>query len=240
MEGAELRAAREAAGFSLQEVSAHTRIPVKHLEALENGELHKLPAGPYRNGYARQYRLFLGMPRQVGPVTPNPIPAARPVAPRARRPEPEEEEEIPFYQRPLSKGARQALRGVALGALVVVTLVLVVKVVEEAAGPSEQVIGEAPDQVVEVRPTERVRLQVVADDRLLFDGTVEPGPGGTSADGRSMTCKGGCTFSAHDQLEIAVSNLSLVNLSYNGRNLKPLGAQSRSRRLVFVDDVSEP
>ena len=107
-------------------------------------------------------------------------------------------------------------------------------------GPGEPVLGIDPGQKVEVRPTEKLRMQVVADDRLIFDGTIEPGPGGTSEDGRSMTCKGACNFSAHDRLEIAVSNLSLVTFAYNGRMLKPLGAQSRSRRLVFVDDTTEP
>ncbi len=237
MEGAELKAAREAAGLSLEEVSRRTRIPARHLDALERGELHKLPPGPYRSGYSRQYRMFLGLPRwQSSPSVPSgrtPV-RAPPVASPSRR-EPEEARKGPE----LPPSLRPVLRGVALGALVLVSLVLLVKVGEEIAGPADDSLGEAPDQILELRPTDKVRVQVVADGQVSFEGVLDPSAKAAN-DARSQSCRPGCRFTAHDRLEVAIANLSLVTLTYNGRQLKPLGAQSRSRRLVFIDDSAEP
>lgn len=239
MEGAELKAAREAAGLSLEEVSRRTRIPSRHLDALERGELHKLPPGPYRSGYARQYRMFLGLPRwQEGggaaPTARAPERRAPPPSPRSRD---EGDESIKIPELPPS--LRPVLRGVAVGALVLVSLVLLVKVGEEIAGPTDSALGESPDQVVELRPTDRVRVQVVADGQVSFEGIIDPSAKAAN-DARTQSCRPGCRFTAHDRLEVAIANLSLVTLTYNGRQLKPLGAQSRSRRLVFIDDSAEP
>ncbi len=245
MEGAELKAAREAAGLSLEEVSRRTRIPSRHLDALERGELHKLPAGPYRSGYARQYRMFLGLPRwQEGGSGSSPAgrsPERR--APERRGPPPstrsrdDSDDAIKIPELPAS--LRPVLRGVAVGALVLVSLVLLVKVGEEIAGPTDATLGEVPDQVVELRPTDRVRVQVVADGQVSFEGIIDPSAKAAN-DARTQSCRPGCRFTAHDRLEVAIANLSLVTLTYNGRQLKPLGAQSRSRRLVFIDDSAEP
>ena len=244
MEGAELKAAREAAGLSLEEVSRRTRIPARHLDALERGELHKLPPGPYRSGYARQYRIFLGLPRwQEGGGPGSPASTRRPSEPRSSASPParrgtEEPRGIPELPE-LPPSLRPVLRGVALGALVLVSLVLLVKVGEEIAGPTDDTLGEAPDQIVELRPTDKVRVQVVADGQVSFEGILDPSAKAAN-DARSQSCRPGCRFTAHDRLEVAIANLSLVTLTYNGRQLKPLGAQSRSRRLVFIDDSAEP
>jgi transcriptional regulator with XRE-family HTH domain len=213
MEGAELKAAREAAGLSLEEVSRRTRIPARHLDALERGELHKLPPGPYRSGYARQYRMFLGLPRwHQDSGAPKPaarVPERRP-APAGNHRRDDAEDSIRMPELPPS--LRPVLRGVAVGALVLVSL---------------------------VRPTDKVRVQVVADGRISFEGILDPSAKAAN-DARSQSCRPGCRFTAHDRLEVAIANLSLVTLTYNGRQLKPLGAQSRSRRLVFIDDSAEP
>jgi cytoskeleton protein RodZ len=240
MEGAELKAAREAAGLSLEEVSRRTRIPARHLDALERGELHKLPPGPYRSGYARQYRMFLGLPRwHQDSGAPKPaarVPERRP-APAGNHRRDDAEDSIRMPELPPS--LRPVLRGVAVGALVLVSLVLLVKVGEEIAGPAGEDLGEVPDQVVELRPTDKVRVQVVADGQISFEGILDPSAKAAN-DARSQSCRPGCRFTAHDRLEVAIANLSLVTLTYNGRQLKPLGAQSRSRRLVFIDDSAEP
>ena len=220
-EGGELRAARERAGWSLEEVSRKTRIPLQHLRALEAGELHRLPSGPYRKGYIRQYRMLLGLSRDRIPHPEETDPAPAP-------------EEVVVDQ--VEASTRQVIRGAVLGGLVLALLVLLGRLGERLT-QQEETIGETPDQVLELRPTDRVRLQVVADDRLIFEGVIEPGS--KEAEGRTRYCQPGCRFSAHDRLEVAVSNLSLVEMFYNGRPLKPLGAQSRARRLVFIDDAAD-
>jgi cytoskeletal protein RodZ len=57
--GEALRAAREAQGFSLQEAEAQTRIRLKFLRALEEGDVDVLPSELHAKGFLRNYALFL-------------------------------------------------------------------------------------------------------------------------------------------------------------------------------------
>lgn len=118
-----------------------------------------------------------------------------------------------------SRGRMFALIGglvtaIALGALVA----------SRAEGEPDAQVGQQPDQTVLVGVAEPVRAQVTADGRNVWSGALTPG-----AQRR---------FEAHDRLEIELATLDGVTLHYNGRVLKPLGGQSHSRRLVFIDDSS--
>ena len=59
--GAQLRAAREIKGLSLEQVAAETRIPQRHLLAMESGDFAKLPGRTYAIGFARTYAKTLGL-----------------------------------------------------------------------------------------------------------------------------------------------------------------------------------
>lgn len=54
-----LRQAREKKGLSIEEVNEETRISVRYLEALENGEYHVLPTATHTRGFLRNYARFL-------------------------------------------------------------------------------------------------------------------------------------------------------------------------------------
>lgn len=56
-----MRAAREAAGLSLQDVATRTRVPLRHLAALEEGEYQALPGTTYCAGFARAYARVVGL-----------------------------------------------------------------------------------------------------------------------------------------------------------------------------------
>jgi hypothetical protein len=57
--GALLRAVRERLGLSFQDVSDHTRISVRYLEALEDEALESLPSATFVRGYVREVaRMF--------------------------------------------------------------------------------------------------------------------------------------------------------------------------------------
>ncbi|MCB9678578.1 MAG: helix-turn-helix domain-containing protein [Alphaproteobacteria bacterium] len=68
--GAKLRAAREARGLSLGDVSAQTRIPEPHLAAIEEDRLDDLPPGPYRSAWLRTYCEIVDVEEPV--VMPSP------------------------------------------------------------------------------------------------------------------------------------------------------------------------
>jgi cytoskeletal protein RodZ len=67
--GDQLKEARVAGGVSLDAVARATRIPLRHLEAIERNDLEGLPRGPFGQGYIRAYAGFLG-------IQPEPILAA--------------------------------------------------------------------------------------------------------------------------------------------------------------------
>lgn len=59
--GDRLRQAREAKKLSLDEVAAKTRIPIRHLQHIENEEWDALPAPTYAIGFARSYANAVGL-----------------------------------------------------------------------------------------------------------------------------------------------------------------------------------
>lgn len=59
--GARLRNAREAKGLELSHISAETRIPVRHLEAIETGAYDSLPSRTYAIGFSRTYAKIIGI-----------------------------------------------------------------------------------------------------------------------------------------------------------------------------------
>ncbi|WP_136163604.1 helix-turn-helix domain-containing protein [Sphingomonas flavalba] len=59
--GARLRAGREAAGLDIADIAARTRIPQRHLEALEDDRLDALPSPTYSIGFARAYARAVGL-----------------------------------------------------------------------------------------------------------------------------------------------------------------------------------
>ena len=63
--GEQLLAAREAAGISLEDIAAQTRIPTRHLQSIEASEWDKLPAPTYTMGFAKSYATAVGLDRNA-------------------------------------------------------------------------------------------------------------------------------------------------------------------------------
>jgi cytoskeleton protein RodZ len=57
----QMRAAREKAGLSLVDIAARTRVPLRHLEALERGDYGALPGITYCAGFARAFARAVNM-----------------------------------------------------------------------------------------------------------------------------------------------------------------------------------
>ena len=58
--GERLRVLREAAGMDLNDIGTRTRIPLRHLEAIERGEYSALPSPTYALGFTRSYARAVG------------------------------------------------------------------------------------------------------------------------------------------------------------------------------------
>lgn len=59
--GGTLRAAREAQGLDLTHIAAATRIPLRHLEAIEADDFESLPSRAYAIGFTRTFAKALGL-----------------------------------------------------------------------------------------------------------------------------------------------------------------------------------
>ncbi len=59
--GARLARAREAAGRELNEIAVATRIPLRHLDAIEAGDFDALPSATYAVGFVRAYARSVGL-----------------------------------------------------------------------------------------------------------------------------------------------------------------------------------
>ena len=59
--GNELRKAREQRGLAIESISEATKVPAKHIRALEAGNLAEIPGGVFRRGFVRSYVRALGL-----------------------------------------------------------------------------------------------------------------------------------------------------------------------------------
>jgi len=59
--GQRLAAARQAAGLDIAEIAQHTRVPQRHLKALEADDHDTLPALPYTQGFVRAFAKAVGL-----------------------------------------------------------------------------------------------------------------------------------------------------------------------------------
>jgi len=60
-----LREARERRGLTLHQIASETRIPWRHLDALEHGNLDAVPEGVYRRAEIRAYADAVGLDRSL-------------------------------------------------------------------------------------------------------------------------------------------------------------------------------
>lgn len=56
-----LRRARTEAGLSIEQIAAETRIPIRHLQAIERGDYAALPSRTYAIGFARSFADNVGL-----------------------------------------------------------------------------------------------------------------------------------------------------------------------------------
>jgi len=110
--GEKLRAAREAQGLDLAEIANRTRIPQRHLEAIERGNYTGLPSVTYAMGFAKAYARAVGADE---------VDIARDVRAELGS----FERAAPMAEYPLEDPSRVAPRGLAWAGLFVAVLVLI-------------------------------------------------------------------------------------------------------------------
>ena len=213
----ELRHERERRGWSLEDVASRTRIPQTYLEALEAGNHEVLPPGPFFRGYLRQYLEFLGEDQDE----------------RTEAEQSALDAQIEGTVAAATSAAMASSQHIPLIRLVLTGFVLTIAIVlamqvghrisrNGAVGPDGSPLPAAAPHHLDVYAVEDVHLDVSADGKPTFARVLR---GGTST-----------SFMALDRLELDISDLGRVRLTYNDERVEPLGSLSRERRLVFLHE----
>lgn len=228
--GERLRTARERQGMSLAEIGARTRVPLRHLEAIEASNYGALPSPTYAVGFVRAYARALGEDE---------VALARDVRTEAH----DAPRTTPRYQpyevadptRVPSRGLVVAAAGVALAIAVLAVLWLgsslfrgddtaapaapSVAVAVPAARPSA---APAAAPQVSLTATDEVWLRVYdAADKTLYLGTMKAGERFDVPPGA-------------DDPMINVGRPDKLQVTLNGSVLPPLGDGRRAIKNVRV------
>lgn len=226
MAGEALKAAREAQGLGLEDISARTRIPVRHLGAVENGDYRSLPSPTYAVGFARAYARTVGL---------SDAQIASQVRTEVNRIGPRQPEYTPFEMadpaRVPSRGLAIVAAGLALALLILGGLWFASTRFATGGGgettPSNAVVAAIPAAPtvraaptptggqVSLTATDEVWLRVYdAADKTLFIGNMKAGdrfdvPAGAA------------------DPKINVGRPDKLRVTLNGSNVPPLGDGSR-------------
>lgn len=115
-----LGAKRELNGVSLNDIAERTRIPLRHLEELERGDISHWPAGVYAKSWARAYAVEAGIDPEEAVALVAPVAAVEPTI--------EEIKQVREASERRSERVRQAIESylpVRLAAVAVVIALLV-------------------------------------------------------------------------------------------------------------------
>jgi cytoskeleton protein RodZ len=230
--GERLRAARERHGMSLAEIGARTRVPLRHLEAIEESNYGALPSPTYAVGFVRAYARAVGEDE---------VTLARDVrveAQKAPRATPQYQPyEVADPTRVPSRGLVVAAAGLALAIVVLAALWFasgLLRGADEAPGATSSVAVAVPAAQPSASPTpvgggqvtlvatDEVWLRVYdAANKTLYIGTMKPGERydvPPTADGPMIN------VGRPDKLQVTL----------NGSNLPPLGTGERAIKDVPV------
>ncbi len=229
-----LRAAREAQGLTLVEVAARTRVPLRHLEAIDASDYAALPSPTYAVGFSKAYARAVGAD-EVGIAQ-----LVRSDVAKLGRRTPEYE---PYM---MTDPARVPSRGVAVVALGLALAVLILVGLwygtdwfrggdtGGASGPATvatvpaAVPAAAPKSAapttgqVTLTATDDVWMRVYdADNKTLYLGTMKPGE------------KFDIPADAREPM-INVGRPDKLTVTLNGANVPPLGTGERAIKDVNV------
>lgn len=232
--GAVLLAARTNAGLTLDEVSARTRVPLRHLSAIETGDYAELPSPTYAVGFAKAYARAVGADEVAVAAE-----VRQEVAKIGRRQPEYTPYEIADPARVPSRGVAIVGLGIAIAVLVLVGLWYGSSLFRgNGAGNTAAPGTTAAAPVAAVRPvpmptpvtggqvtltaTDEVWLRVYdAANKTLFQGTMKAGDKFDVPSGA-------------DDPKINVGRPDKLSVTLNGSAIPPLGDGSRPIKDVRV------
>jgi cytoskeletal protein RodZ len=245
--GDRLRALREAQGLSLAEVGQRTRVPLRHLEAIEATDFAALPSPTYAVGFSRAYA------RAVGADEVQVAQAVRAELAKVDRPPEYRPYETADPARVPARGLAIVTLGCALAIVILAGLWFGTDLFRGGGG-SESAVSPGPSSSVAVPPravapapsptpslaegqvrlaagANEVWLRVYdADNKTLYLGTLAPGASfDVPRDARGPKINVG----RPDELQITVNGTAIPRLGDGKRPIKdvPVDAASLAARL---------
>lgn len=183
-----LRAARERLGLSLAEVAARTRVPLRHLEAIEVDDYAGLPSPTYATGFAKAYARVVGADEvAIARRVRGELAGVTRVTPEYQPYEATDPMRLP------SRGVTIVALGLAVGLLILAGLyfgtglfrrglapatpdLAVVQPAADAPPPAPTPSPVAAGGQVYVTATDEVWVRIYdADGKTLHQGTLQPG-----------------------------------------------------------------
>jgi cytoskeletal protein RodZ len=231
-----LRTAREAQGLSLADVAARTRVPIRHLQAIDVSDYAGLPSPTYAVGFGKAYARAIGADEvHIAQLV------RADVAKLGRRTPEYEPYTMTDPARVPSRGVAVVALGLALAVLILVglwygtdwfrardtggasgpatvaTVPAAVPVATPAPGPATPTGGQ-----VTLAATDEVWIRVYdADNKTLYLGTMKPGE------------KFDVPADAKDPM-INVGRPDKLTVTLNGSSVPPLGTGERAIKDVKV------
>ncbi|MGU3390034.1 helix-turn-helix domain-containing protein [Sphingomonas sp. M1A8_2b] len=231
-----LRTAREAQGLSVADIATRTRVPVRHLEAIEASDYSLLPSSTYAVGFARAYARAVGVDEvSIAQMV------RGDVAKLGRRTPEYEPYEMTDPSRVPSRGITIVALGIAIAVLVLVGLwygtdmfrgartspadVPVAETPVAPAAKTAQSVPAAPSPAngqVTLTASDDVWMRVYdADNKTLYLGTMKPGD------------KFDVPRDAKDPM-INIGRADKLAVTLNGATVPPLGTGERAIKDVRI------
>jgi cytoskeleton protein RodZ len=252
--GEHLRREREMRGVSLDEISAATRISTRFLEAIEKDQWELLPGGVFNRGFIRSIARFLGLDEDslvaeyaLGTASDAHVHVAAQRSrqmPRNWRPAAAAVVAVALiiaggifgYHRYGSGIAARLherfLTGRAGARAGVSTSQPATPNTGAAYGSSATAVAppvsdQAPAGLaLNVQAAKRADVKVIADGKVVFDGSVQPG------DVKQ--------FEAQDNFEITSSESSAVSFELNGQTMAPMGTPGQPASVALTRNNLKP
>lgn len=257
--GAQLKHARESRGISLRQVATSTKISTMALEALERGDLSKLPGGIFSRAFVKAYALEVGL-------DPDEVIAQFLVElgeHDSRRSTDEARPEVTADDRAFLELQRRAAVALRIGIVVLVLLIIGAVVwwkmtfgapagadaalsTPQAANAPAPVPTPPPAVVLEPAATATAAtspastsplwIELVTSDSCWVQVTTD----GTLIPARVMASGERQRFEATKEIVLQVGNAGAVSLTVNGKPGKSLGRMGDVRTVTISSaNVSE-
>lgn len=248
-----LRKERERQNLTVKDIERDTSIRGLYLSAIENGEYDLLPGEVYLKGFIRSYAEYLKLDgaallqqyyAEKGPIEAPVNPVGNSEAVKAASVETPAGAKTEFRERvEKSRQTQKILIGLAAAGLVFGGIYMGLRSDSEKPAATAPAATQAPAVHKETAPavavpekkvdgvevtatfSDKCWTKIIADEKTVFEGTVESGEK--------------LTWKAKQQIVVTAGNAGAVDVVYNGKSLGKLGATGDVVTKKITQDKAE-